>query len=88
MQRQSGATNDNPTLHQFIKNSDTIHLVGNMWFEDTHGNCRKSAVSSSLLRTQNVFLSENEREIEEPLCKTTLHYISFIVQHSTLNFII
>jgi len=44
MQRQSGTTNDNPTVHQFVKNSNTtIHLVGNMWFEDTHGNCRKSS---------------------------------------------
>ncbi|XP_065895609.1 uncharacterized protein [Dysidea avara] len=43
MQCQSGATNDNPTVHQFVKNSDTIRLVGNMWFEDTHGNCRKSS---------------------------------------------
>ena len=34
MQRQAGATNDNPTVLQFTKNSDTLRLVGNMWFDD------------------------------------------------------
>ena len=42
MQRQAGATNDNPTVLQFTKNNDTLRLIGNMWFEDAQGNCRKS----------------------------------------------
>ena len=42
MQRQSGGTNDNPTIMEFAKNSDTLRLVGNMWFDDSKGNCRKS----------------------------------------------
>ena len=27
---------------EFTKNSDTLCLVGNMWFDDSKGNCRKS----------------------------------------------
>ena len=42
MQRQSGGTNDNPTVMEFAKNSDTLCLIGNMWFDDSRGNCRKS----------------------------------------------
>ena len=38
MQRQAGATKD----IQFTKNSDTTRLVGNMWFEDVQGNCRRN----------------------------------------------
>jgi len=43
MQRQYGGTNDNPTIMDFAKNSDTLRLVGNMWFNDAHDNCRKSS---------------------------------------------
>ena len=42
MQRQKGKSNDNLTVLQFVKNSDTIRQVGLMWFDDARGNCRKS----------------------------------------------
>jgi len=46
-QRQCGATNDNPNVLQFIKNNDTLWLVGNMWFEDT---VVRALVSSNQLK--------------------------------------
>ena len=36
MQRQAGTINDNPTVLKFTKNSDTLRLIGNMWFEDAY----------------------------------------------------
>ena len=42
MQCQQGKSNDNPTVLQFVKNSDTIRQVGLMWFDDAKGNFQKS----------------------------------------------
>ena len=62
MQRQAGATNDNPTVLQFTKNSDTLRLVGNMWFDDVQGNCRKStSVKQSIEDTKHLPLRKRKR---------------------------
>jgi len=42
MHRQKGKSNDNPTVLQFVKNTDTLRQVGMMWFDDARGNYRKS----------------------------------------------
>ena len=41
MQRQTGNSNENPTAAEFAKNSETLRLVGNMWFDYSRGNCRR-----------------------------------------------
>jgi len=63
MQRQAGATNDNPTVLQFTKNNDTLRLVGNMWFDDNQGNCRKSAsIKQSIEDTKHLPLRKRKRK--------------------------
>ena len=42
MQRQTEKSNENPSVAEFAKNSETLRLVGNMWFDDARGNCRRS----------------------------------------------
>ena len=62
MQRQSGGTNDNPTVMEFAKNSDTLRLVGNMWFDDAKGNCRKSnSIKQSIEDTKVLPLRKRQR---------------------------
>ena len=55
-------TNDNCTIMEFAKNSDTLRLVGNMWFDDTHGNCRKSnSVKQSTEDTKHLHLRKGKQ---------------------------
>ena len=62
MQRQCGASNDNPTVLQFVKNNDTLRLVGNIWFEDVNGNCRKSkSIRQSIEDTKELPLRKRKR---------------------------
>ena len=64
MQRQSGGTNDNPTVMEFAKNSDTLRLIGNMWFDDSRGNCRKSnTVKQSIEDTKVLPLRKQQRKM-------------------------
>ena len=63
MQGQSGGTNDNPTIMEFAKNSETIRLVGNMWFDDAHGNWRKSnSVKQSIEDTKALPLRKRQKK--------------------------
>jgi len=62
MQRQVGKSNDNPTVLEFSKNSDTIRLVGNMWFDDARGNCRRStSIKQSIEDTKHLPLRKRKR---------------------------
>lgn len=62
MQRQAGRTNENPTVVEFAKNSETIRLVGNMWFDDNRGNCRRSAtIKQSIEDTKLLPLRKRKR---------------------------
>ena len=36
IQRQAGHSNDNPTVSQFIKNTDTIRLINSIWIDDNY----------------------------------------------------
>jgi len=40
IQRQTGRSNENPTVAQFIKNTDTIRVINSIWIDDITGNCR------------------------------------------------
>ena len=58
MQWQAGATKD----IQFAKNSDTLRLVENMWFEDVQGNCQKStSIKQSVEDTKHLPLMKRKR---------------------------
>ena len=62
MQRQKGKSNDNPTVLEFVKNNETIRLVGTMWFDDPKGNCRKSqAIQQSIADTKLLPLRKRKR---------------------------
>ena len=38
--RQRGSTNDNPTVAEAMKNTQTIRVVNGIWVDDITGNCR------------------------------------------------
>ena len=40
IQRQAGKSNENPTVSQFVKNTDTIRVIRAIWLDDIKGNCR------------------------------------------------
>ena len=44
MQRQAGRTNQNPTVAEFIKNTETLRVINSIWIDNIVGNCcgRKS----------------------------------------------
>jgi len=61
MQCQKGKANDNPTVMEFVKNNDTIRLVGTMWFDDARGNCHKSqAIQQSIADTKLIPLGKRK----------------------------
>ena len=62
MQRQKGKSNENPSVIEFAKNSETLRLVGNMWFDDAKGNCRRSVgVKQSIEDTKHLPLRKRKR---------------------------
>jgi len=40
MQRQAGRANQNPTVLEFIKNTETFRVISSIWIDDIVGNCR------------------------------------------------
>ena len=40
IQHQAGKSNENPTVSQFVKNTDTIRVIRAIWIDDITGNCR------------------------------------------------
>ena len=40
MQRQAGRANQNPTVSEFIKNTETFRVISSIWIDDVLGNCR------------------------------------------------
>ena len=40
MQRQTGRVNQNPTVLEFIKNTETFRVISSIWIDDIVGNCR------------------------------------------------
>lgn len=46
---------------EFAKNSDALRLVGNMWFDDSKGNCCKSnSVKQSIEDTKTLPLRKRQ----------------------------
>ena len=39
-QRQQGRSNENPTVAQFIKNTQSLRVINSIWLSDITGNCR------------------------------------------------
>ena len=62
MQQQKGKSNENPSVIEFAKNSETLRLVGNMWFDDAKGNCCRSVgVKQSIEDTKHLPLRKRKR---------------------------
>lgn len=40
VQRQSGKSNENPTVSEFIKNTENFRVIHSIWVDDIIGNCR------------------------------------------------
>ena len=40
MQRQAGRANQNPTVAEFIKNTETFRVINSIWIDNIVGNCR------------------------------------------------
>ena len=40
IQRQQGKSNENPTVAQFLKNTQSIRVINSIWLKDITGNCR------------------------------------------------
>ena len=40
IQRQCGKSNENPTVAQFLKNTQGIRVINTIWLKDITGNCR------------------------------------------------
>lgn len=40
MQRQSGKSNENPTVSEFIKNTENFRVISSIWMDNVTGNCR------------------------------------------------
>ena len=38
-QRQRGATNENPTVAEFLKNTQSMQVINSIWVKDLTGNC-------------------------------------------------
>jgi len=68
MQRQKGKSNDNPTVLQFVKNSDTICQVGMMWFDDARGNCRKSVGIRQSIDDTKLLPLQKRKRTRRPSC--------------------
>ena len=40
VQRQQGRSNENPTVSQFLKNTQGLKVINSIWLKDITGNCR------------------------------------------------
>ena len=40
IQRQSGKSNENPTVSEFIKNTENFRVISSIWMDTIVGNCR------------------------------------------------
>lgn len=40
VQRQQGRSNENPTVSQFLKNTQGLRVINSIWLKDITGNCR------------------------------------------------
>ena len=73
MQRQSGGTNDNPTIIKFAKNSDTLRLIGICGSMIHRETVAKAIALNSLFKTLKSYRygSDNER----PHSKMYMHVL-------------
>lgn len=39
MQRQAGRAHQNPTVAEFIKNTETFRVISSIWLDEINGNC-------------------------------------------------
>lgn len=42
--RQKGSSNDNPTVSEALKSTQTVRVINSIWMDDIVGNCRGQKV--------------------------------------------
>ena len=62
MQWQKGKSNENPSVIEFAKNSETLRLVGNMRFDDAKGIVVVVLVWNKALKILSTYHWEREKE--------------------------
>ena len=66
-QRQKGKTNDNPTVYEFLKNTQALRIIDSIHVKDITGNCR--GTKRKLYDLESV-------DLEKPLKKRRRHLSS------------
>ena len=65
MQQQAGRANQNPTVAEFIKNTETFRVINSIWIDNIIGNCRgrKSNDSNLIAAMQPLKKRSKKRHI-------------------------
>lgn len=63
MQRQSGRSNENPTVSEFIKNTENIRVISGIWIDNILGNCRGRKVEDSDIQLAMKPLRKRKRRL-------------------------
>ena len=66
-QRQKGRSNENPTVAEFIKNTQSLRVINSIWLKDITGNCHGCKRKSYDLESVNM------QSINRPLSKRKRH---------------
>ena len=65
--RQHGRANENPTIAQVLKSSQSLRVINSIWVDEITGNCRGSKRKSYDLE------SINSHDLNKPLKKRQRH---------------
>ena len=63
IQRQQGQANENPSIAQVLKNSQSLRVINSIWVKDITGNCRGCKRKSYDLESVNL------NDLNKPLPK-------------------
>ena len=59
--RQQGRTNQNPTVAEALKNTQTLRVVDSVWLDDITGNCRGSRKRKFISTDDNQLLPKRRQ---------------------------
>ena len=69
-QRQQGSTNENLTVAEFLKNTQSMRVINSIWIKDLTGNCRGCQQKAYALESIEL------NDINKPLRKQKCHVSS------------
>ena len=67
VQRQRGRTNENPSVAEFLNNTQSVRVINTIWLKDITGNCRGCKRKSYDLESVNL------NDLNQPLKKRKRH---------------